>query len=175
MATRIEIRESRSSDVGFIEEVYPEAFPDEDLLPVVRDLMRKGPSVLSLVATCDKTLAGHAMFTACGIAEQSGEVALLGPLAVHPDWQFQGVGSAIVQAGLRRLEDAGTNQVYVLGDPAYYGRFGFKRDDRVAPPYTLPEEWDGAWQSLSLRGGEPPLEGQLCVPQPWRQRALWVP
>ena len=152
----IETRESLPYDVSSIEEIYPEAFPDEDLLPVVRELLKEGPTVLSLVGTFEGTPVGHAMFTACSIVGKSDKVMLLAPLAVAPAWQRQGVGSAIVRAGLQRLEEAGINQVYVLGDPAYYGRFGFERDDRVAPPYPLPEEWDGSWQSLNLCGGRPP-------------------
>ena len=175
MIDKTEIRESLPSDVALIEELYPNAFPDEDLLPLVRELLREGPTVLSLVVIADKALAGHVMFTTCSIAGRPDKVALLAPLAVAPDWQRQGIGSAIVRAGLRRLENAGTVQVYVLGDPAYYRRFGFERDDGVTPPYPLPKEWQGAWQSLSLRGHKPPLPGKLSVPRPWRQPALWAP
>ncbi len=131
---------------------------------------------MSLVAIADDALVGHVIFTTCSIADSTEQVAMLGPLAVASAWQRQGIGSAIVREGLRRLENAGTAQVYVLGDPAYYGRFGFAREDRVTPPYPLPEEWDGAWQSLSLGSDKSSsLDGQLSVPQPWRKRALWVP
>jgi hypothetical protein len=41
-------------------------------------------------------------------------------------------------------------KVLVLGDPAYYGRFGFAKETAIQPPYPLPEAWDGAWQSLVL-------------------------
>ena len=67
------------------------------------------------------------------------------------------------------------NQVYVLGDPAYYQRFGLAADHRVAPPYPLPEAWQEAWQSLGLQGDEPSPAGELSVPQRWRQPALWGP
>lgn len=174
MIDKIEIRESLPTDVASIEELYPKAFPDEDLLPVVRELLREESIVLSLVGITDKTLVGHVMFTTCSIAGTTDRVALLAPLAVAPAWQRQGVGGALVRAGLRRLQDAGTNQVYVLGDPAYYQRFGFEPDGDVAPPYPLPEEWRDAWQSLSLRGTKPPPHGKLSVPQPWRQQALWA-
>jgi putative acetyltransferase len=175
MIGSIEIRESLPNDVTAIETLYPDAFPDEDLLPLVRELLREGSSVVSLVGIADKTLVGHVVFTTCSIVGDSDKVALLGPLAVAPNWQRQGIGNAIVRAGLRRVENAGTNQVYVLGDPAYYGRFGFKPDDSVTPPYPLPDEWRGAWQSLSLHGNKPPLCGKLSVPQPWRRQALWAP
>lgn len=175
MIDKTEIRESLPNDVTLIEKLYPNAFPDEDLLPLVRELLREEQIVLSLVGIADKALVGHVIFTTCSIAGRTDKVALLGPLAVAPAWQRQGIGSAIIRSGLRRLENAGTNQVYVLGDPAQYRRFGFEADDGVTPPYPLPEEWRGAWQSLSLRGKKPPLHGKLSVPQPWRQHALWAP
>lgn len=175
MINKIEIRESGPNDIILIEKLYPDAFPDEDLLPVVRELLKEAPTVLSLVGIADKVLAGHVIFTPCSISGRDDKVALLAPLAVAPTWQRQGVGSAIVNTGLRRLENAGVTHVFVLGDPAYYGRFGFAPDDNVAPPYPLPEEWRSAWQSLTLRDDKPPLSGKLCVPQPWRQQALWAP
>lgn len=175
MIDNIEIRESLPDDVTPIEKLYPKAFPEEDLLPVVRELLGEQSIVLSLVAVADDALAGHAIFTTCSIAGSPEKVALLGPLAVDPARQRQGVGSAIVGAGLRQLEVAGMSRVYVLGDPAYYGRFGFAPENDVTPPYPLPEDWRGAWQSLSLRGGGRPLRGALSVPRPWRRRALWAP
>ena len=175
MTDRIEIRESQPSDLAAIEKLYPDAFPDEDLLPLVRELLREVAIVLSLVALADEALVGHVIFTDCSLAGRPDKAALLGPLAVVSARQRRGVGSAIVRAGLQRLEQVGTNRVYVLGDPAYYGRFGFEPEDGVAPPYPLPEEWQGAWQSLSLGGNQPPLLGKLSVPQAWRQPALWAP
>lgn len=175
MTDKIDIRESLPTDATSIEELYPNAFPDEDLLPLVRDLLREEPVVLSLVGIADKTVVGHVIFTTCGIAGRPEKVALLAPLAVAPAWQRRGIGSALAHAGVRRLEAAGTSHVYVLGDPAYYSRLGFVPEDSVAPPYPLPEEWRGAWQSLGLGGDKPPLHGKLSVPQTWRQPALWAP
>ena len=158
-----------------IERLYPDAFPDEDLLPLVRELLRETPIVLSLVGIIARSLAGHAVFTTCGTTAGSDKVALLGPLAVAPAWQRQGIGTAMVRAGLQRLENAGVTQVYVLGDPAYYGRLGFVPEAGVTPPYPLPEEWRGAWQSMSLGGAAPPSRGKLTVPPPWRRAKLWAP
>ena len=175
MIEKLDIRESSPRDLVAIEKLYPDAFPDEDLLPLVRALLREGPIVLSLVAIVAKSLAGHVAFTTCGVTESTDKVALLAPLAVAPAWQRQGIGTAIVRAGLQRLEDAGMTQVYVLGEPAYYGRLGFVPEAGVAPPYPLPAEWRGAWQSMSLGSAEPPRRGKLSVPQPWLQPALWAP
>ena len=174
MTETIEIRESMRGDVAALEALYPAAFPDEDLLPLVKDLLEE-PGVLSLVGIVEEAPAGHVIFTTCGIAGWTGTVALLGPLAVDPTRQRQGVGSAIVRAGVQAMEKAGASRTYVLGDPAYYGRFGFKPDDAVAPPYPLPEAWRSAWQSLGLGGDTPPPRGTLTVPQPWRRPALWAP
>ena len=175
MSGRIEIRESRPGDLVAIAALYRRAFPEEDLLPLVRDLLDAPRGVLSLVGLAGASLAGHAAFTRCGVAGSGAAVALLGPLAVDPDRQGRGIGTALVQAGLARLEAAGAVRVLVLGDPAYYGRFGFAAEENVAPPYPLPEEWRGAWQSLGLGGAEPPGRGRLRVPEPWRRRALWAP
>ncbi len=175
MIGNIEIRNSRPNDLALVEKLYPAAFPEEDLLPLVRELLREEPIVLSLVVFADKALAGHIIFTRCSIVGKTEQVALLGPLAVAPAWQGQGIGSQIIGVGLQMLEESGTNRVYVLGDPAYYGRFGFEPDDGVMPPYPLPEEWVGAWQSRFLGGDERPLRGKLSVPQPWCQKALWAP
>lgn len=174
MTKPIEIRETLPDDFASIEALYPSAFPDEDLLPLVRSLLRE-PSVLSLGAFKGASLAGHVMFTACGIAGSKEQAALLAPLAVAPALQRQGVGSALVRAGIERQRASGVTRVLVLGDPAYYGRFGFTRETRVAPPYSLPDEWRGAWQSAGLAGSTPAREGTLSLPRPWLDPALWAP
>ena len=173
MTKTLEIRDSTPSDLQQIESLYPKAFPDEDLLPVVRALLKEAAGVLSLVAREGTGVVGHVIFTDCRVAGSGLRVAMLAPLGVVPDHQRQGVGGRLVRTGLQRLKDAGTDRVFVLGDPNYYGRFGFRADDRVAPPYPLPEEYRGAWQSLGLRDRARPLEGDLTVPPPWRDKALW--
>jgi putative acetyltransferase len=172
MIDGVEIREALPSDAPAIETLYPSTFPEEDLLPLVRDLQCS--LAISLLGFVDSTLVGHAFFTPCSIAGSPDKVALLGPVAVTPSAQRQGIGGAIIRAGLQHLKDAGTARVYVLGDPAYYNRFGFEPDRNVKPPYSLPYAWRGAWQSLGLSDDKSPLHGTLCVPQPWRRQALWT-
>ena len=175
MLEKLEIRESNRDDLVAIESLYPEAFPDEDLLPLVRGLLIDAVTAISFVATIERRVVGHAIFTRCGVSGQSVDVALLGPLAVAPAWQRQGIGSAIVRAGLRRLEDAGVIRLYVLGDPDYYGRLGFLPESLVEPPFSLPAEWVGAWQSQCLGEAATACAGKLSVPPQWRQPALWAP
>jgi putative acetyltransferase len=169
------IRKSVAGDLAGLESLYPMAFPDEDLLPLVRELLQETEITMSLVGTIDPRLVGHVIFTRCGVVGSSSKAALLGPLAVTPAWQRQGIGSAIVRSGLQRLEDEGVSQVFVLGDPSYYRRFGFLPESRVTPPYTLPAEWEGAWQSRSLRGATASRPGELSLPKPWLQPSLWAP
>lgn len=175
MRSDIVVRENRPDDAAAFERLYAEAFPDEDLLPLVRALLNEGPAVLSLVALAGGTPAGHVAFTSCGVEGSAQKHALLAPLAVMPTRQRQGIGSTLVREGLPRLKADGAAQVHVLGDPAYYGRFGFAPDEDVAPPYPLPPEWREAWQALRLRDDLPPARGTLTVPPPWRQAALWAP
>lgn len=175
MPEKLEIRESRREDSAAIESLYPEAFPEEDLLPLVRDLLNDTVDALSLVGTIDTRIVGHAIFTKCGVVGNNVDAALLGPLAVAPACQRQGIGSALVRAGFRRLEDADVNLVYVLGDPAYYGRFGFLAESLVEPPFPLPAEWEGAWQSRSLGEVTTLCAGKLSVPPQWDQPVLWAP
>lgn len=174
MTTGIEVRRSTSQDLAAIESLYPAAFPAEDLLPLVKDLLLE-PAALSLVATVDSRITGHGIFTICGVDGREATCALLGPLAVSPACQKRGVGSAIVRAGLRQLEEAGVGQVFVLGDPAYYGRFGFAPESLAETPYALPEEWREAWQSKRLGAGAAGGRGRLTLPRPWLRPALWRP
>ena len=171
----IEIRQSRDADMPSIDRLYPDAFPDEDLLPLVRHLVMQEPGILSLVAEADLSIAGHILFTTCGVTDSNQTVAMLAPLAVAPKWQRQGVGTALIRDGLKRLEQAGISQIYVLGDPAYYARTGFKTETGLAPPYPLPRQWRDAWQSLSLNADPPPDHGKLMLPEVWLQPALWGP
>lgn len=175
MPVEIDIRESSADDEDALEDLYRQAFPDEDLIPLVRDLLSEEDGVLSLVAINEGALVGHVAFTMCGIEGQNAKVGLLAPLAVSPQFQKQGIGSALTRAGLARMKGEGVTRVQVLGDPAYYGRFGFAPDDSVKPPYDLPPEWQSAWQSVKLDDAAQSLGGRLSVPEPWRQPALWGP
>lgn len=175
MAGELEIRESTQADIAAIESLYPKAFPEEDLLPLVRDLLQDPQVALSLVGLIDSQIAGHAIFTMCGLDGSNVKSALLGPLAVEPTWQRQGIGSSLVYAGLQRLAGEDVDLVCVLGDPRYYSRFGFVPDARIEPPFKLPTEWESAWQSQYLDDATPVCSGRLSVPPQWRKPELWAP
>ena len=172
---KFEIRESTSGDSAAVESIYPGAFPDENLVPLIRDLMRDSDVATSLIAVKGSQIIAHAMFTMCSLDRSSAKIALLGPLAVAAAWQRKGVGSEIVRAGIQRLVNAGVSVVCVLGDPAYYGRFGFEREALITPPYRLPDEWREAWQSCHLHDVPQVCAGKLAVPRQWDEPALWAP
>jgi putative acetyltransferase len=181
------IRVATAEDLAALEDLYPQAFPDEDLLPLIRDLVNLGPpKVLSLVAVdtaATRQILGHVMFTLCTVADDNSTViSLLGPLAVHPTRQKQGIGSALVKNGMQRVtnNEMNVSVVLVLGSPQYYGRFGFRRENDVSPPYPLPEKWSSAWQSLYLANEESRpnspqkrVAGKLVVPPAWQAKELW--
>lgn len=175
MTARPQVRETRPQEVAEILELYPQAFPDEDLRPVVAALLAERRGVLSLAAFEGDDLMAHALFSRCATGDGDMAGALLGPLAVAPVHQRQGIGSALVRTGFAHLEKAGVRQVFVLGDPAYYSRFGFSREVRVTAPYPMPEEWAEAWQSVVLAGRAPLEAGPLRLPAPWMEPALWAP
>ncbi|QGX97108.1 N-acetyltransferase [Roseovarius faecimaris] len=170
MSAPREIIEAGAVDLPALMALYPLAFPGEDLTGLLSALNPGKAPVLSLLAQQDDQVIGHILFTRF----DHGGGALLGPLAVHPAQQRRGLGAKLVRDGLARLKAEGTRQVLVLGDPGYYGRFGFRRESRVLPPYPLPREWQDAWQSLDLAA--PPLEpGQISLPDAWMHPDLWAP
>lgn len=152
--------------------LYQAAFPEEDLTGVVADLLALEDKVLSVGAYDGSRLVGHVIFTRGTVGRALA--TLLGPLAVHPDRQRQGVGAALIAEGLAQVQKAGAVQAFVLGDPTYYARSGFMEEDRVRPPCPIPIAWQSAWQSQTLGGAAALGPGVLELPAPWRDPALWT-
>ncbi|MBN9669967.1 GNAT family N-acetyltransferase [Roseibium aggregatum] len=173
MPVDMDLRPSVAEDLPSLEKLYAAAFPEEDLVPLLRHLLEETDGVLSLVAVSKNEPVGHVIFTKCAVEPGRTTVALLGPLCAAPAFQKQGVGSRLVRAGLEAVRAWEAAQVLVLGDPKYYGRFGFLPGSRITPPYDLPKEWAAAWQYLELASGTAQESGTLRVPSPWQDRALW--
>lgn len=169
----VTIRHSRPDDRDALFALYPLAFPEENLLPVLSDLLG-ATDVLSLVADKDGQVVGHIGFSPSSVSGSVAKLSLLAPLCVAPSLQKQGIGKQLIGAGLERLEADGVVRVLVLGDPNYYRRTGFAQDDAIAPPYPMPEDWKSAWQSQPLIEDAPSLKGRLQVPEFWQKPELWV-
>ena len=147
----MEIRTERPGDEGAIAEVIESAF----LLAVHRDgteaqivarLREAGALTLSLVAVEEEAVIGHVAFSPVTIDGEDRRWFGLGPIAVRPDRQGKGIGSALIRDGLDRLRLMGAAGCVLVGEPEYYGRFGFLADDRLIYP-GLPAEY---FQSLSF-------------------------
>jgi len=151
-----QIREAKSLDREDIRKVHLSAFPEEEREPVAAlavDLLDETttPETFALVAEVDGELVGHIGFSPCTI-EGDGNWSgyILAPLGVKPGFQQQGIGKVLIETGKALLSQRGVNLLFVYGDPAYYGRFGFEADTASAylPPYEL--QYPFGWQAIML-------------------------
>jgi putative acetyltransferase len=138
----VEIREERESDRDAIREVNRIAFGGETEGRLVDALRTGGYVITSLVAVDQGEVVGHALYSALPI-EAGGEVitgAALAPVAVRPERQGAGIGSALIRRGLEVCRERGCAAVVVLGHPDYYPRFGFsaERAAGLTAPYSGP-------------------------------------
>jgi putative acetyltransferase len=92
---------------------------------IVDVLREAGALSLSLVAVQDGEIVGHAAFSPVEIEGCGGGWFGLGPVSVLPDRRRRGIGAALIRTGLEQLRETGAHGCVVVGDPAYYGRFGF--------------------------------------------------
>jgi len=102
----IEIREERSDDVVAVREVNRRAFGQDQESNIVDALRINGAALLSLVATVNGQVEGHIMYSPLTVAENVRGVAL-GPMAVVPEYQRQGIGTNLIDAGNRKIKDGG--------------------------------------------------------------------
>lgn len=133
----MEIRKERPDDVATVREVNQRAFGQDQEANIVDALRTNGGALLSLVATVNGQVVGHIMYSPLTVAENVNGVAL-GPMAVLPEYQRQGLGTRLIEAGNRKIKDAGYSFIIVVGHAQYYRRFGF----RPAKKYGIKSEWD---------------------------------
>jgi putative acetyltransferase len=150
------IRRVVSQDRGDILNVYMTAFPVEEneliaklaMTLIANDL---ASNLFNWVAEIEGRVVAHIAFSPV-VIESNPELQgyILAPLAVHPDYQKQGIGSALINKGVQALMDEGGHLVFVYGDPAYYGQFGFHAEtaERFMPAYAL--QYAFGWQGMML-------------------------
>ena len=118
---------------------------------IVNALRRAGALSVSLVAEDDAAVVGHVALSPVSVSDGSSGWYGLGPLSVAPQRQGQGIGSRLVRQALAELRGRGAAGCVLLGDPAYYGRFGFKPEPTLVLPGVPPEYF----QALSFGGAVP--------------------
>jgi putative acetyltransferase len=138
------VRDETPADFAAIRAVNEAAFGGAQEADLVDALRRDGDLLLSLVAD-DGGVIGHVAFSRMQV--ESDPAVALAPVAVRPERQRRGAGTALIAHGLQRLRQSGEMLVFVLGAPAYYSRFGFAAAPaaRFGTPYPGPY-----FQSLAL-------------------------
>lgn len=122
------IRRERPGDRAAVFAVNAAAFETELEARLVDALRGAARPLVSLVAERADELVGHILFTPVTVERNPGGLAVmaLGPMAVAPPCQRQGIGGELVRRGLDECRRAGAAVVVVLGHPEYYPRFGFE-------------------------------------------------
>lgn len=165
----ITIRAERPSDRAAIAEVVTTAFgspAEARLVEAIRASTNFVPE-LSLVAEVEGRVVGHVMVSVVLLDDGGTQhrIANLSPLAVAPDFQRRGIGSALVRGVTARADDRGEPVVVLEGNPKFYGRFGFEHSVahgiRISLPSWAPPE---AAQVLLLRNYNTSIHGRVVYP-----------
>jgi putative acetyltransferase len=162
------IRVEIAADREAIRQVNRAAFGQDDEAGIVEALRNGGYSRLSLVAEVGGKVVGHILFSDLPILTDSGTVPALSlaPMAVLPEFQKKGVGSALVQKGLEVCRDQGHRIVVVLGHAHFYPRFGFSA--KLAEPLSSPFGGRDSWMALELvPGALEGIRGWVRYPMPF--------
>jgi putative acetyltransferase len=152
------IRAATSRDREAIRLVEEHAFGQETEAGLVDALVASGDTVLELVAEEDGQVVGHILFSRLHVehGDRRFPAVALAPLAVEPSFHGTGIGGALVREAHVRLKQAGEKLSIVLGEPSYYGRFGYahERARKFESDYQCDALQAVAW-------GEAPESGKL--------------
>ena len=156
-----EIRQERHQDFDEIRAIHERAFaPSREEADIVDALHASGDHVpdLCLVALHDGAPVGHIAFSRATVG--TIPVLALAPIAVLPERQRQGIGSALVSAALEGAAQSAFPLVIVVGHPAYYPRFGFEPASPLGidAPFEIPAE---AWMAYRLPAYSPDVQGKV--------------
>lgn len=202
----IQIREAKKSDFDDVMKIEKEAFGQEDEAELVSQLLedKSAEPVISLLAFKDDEAAGHILFTRATFEANehspSGSqsttpliapttapstapsippsIYILAPLAVKPEYQRQGIGGMLINAGLKKLKEIGVEMVFVLGHMDYYPRYGFIPDAGslgFATPYPIPDEHADAWMVQALTSeGLSKVTGKMVCADALNKPEYWI-
>jgi len=147
MIRQLNIRPENESDISRIEYIIISAFrthphsnhKEHFLVTILRN---QGALSVSLVAESEEKLVGHIAFSEVTINGENQLWYGLAPVSVDPEYQNRGIGSKLIYAGLEAIKKLGAKGCVLLGEPDYYGQFGFKSNEKlwladVPPEYFL--------------------------------------
>lgn len=152
------IRPEQIGDLPRIRAALCACFPTDAEARLVDLLRDAGRLSVSLVAETDGAIVGHVAFSP--VTTVGGAIGVgLGPVAVLESHRRRGIGGRLIVDGLNACRAVGFDWAVVLGDPAYYGRFGF----RPAVDFGLVDEYGGgrAFQVMELSAGRIPIGAGL--------------
>ena len=138
------IRPESPADTPAIEAVTVAAFANAPHAAhteqfIVAALRRAGALSVSLVAALDGEVVGHVAVSPVSLSDRSAGWFGLGPISVLPEHQGRGIGSQLMQQALRLLRERGAAGCVLVGDPAFYTRFGFQPEAALTYPGVPPE------------------------------------
>ena len=156
----------QTAEADLVRALYTETNPDFH-----------GNACLSLSAKKDTgEFGGHILFSPAKLQTIDGllPAVILAPLAVLPIYQHQGLGKALIKAGLTILTEKNVELVFVLGDPAYYSKSGFIATEGTGylPPYPLSPAYQAGWQYQNLSDKQIAPGQLICAPALQRPE-LW--
>ncbi len=143
MSRCVIIRDETHEDASAIRRVVVAAFDQPAEADLVGALRTSGDTVLSLVAEEDGVIVGHVLFSSL---QAPNRCIALAPVSVTPTRQNNGIGSRLIEEGVARAKRDGWQAVFLLGEPIYYGRFGFsvaladKFESEYPKPYFMVRE-----------------------------------
>jgi putative acetyltransferase len=158
----IHIRPAHAADLQGISNVVHSAFGYQEgpvIIQLVNTLLADSTAqpVHAWVASTETRIVGYILFSSAQLrsAELSLPAAILAPLAVHLDYQSQGIGGKLIQQGITQLTQEGVDLAFVLGHPDYYPRYGFRAagSHALQAPFPIPEQNAPAWMVQELRPG----------------------
>jgi len=153
------IRPETESDSGTIHRVHAAAFETDAEARLVDALRENSKLIVSLAAELDGEIAGHIAFSPVTVNDADVGGIGLAPVAVLPAHQREGIGGALIRAGIDECDRLGYGFIVLLGHPEYYPRFGFKK----ASDYKLDNEYgaDDAFMAYEIKKGSIPNDGGL--------------
>ncbi len=171
----VRIRLETPGDEPGVRHVHKRAFPGPEEAAIVDEIRRTAPdgwqSIVAVDAVPDAQdrIVGHALLSPCVVEGQDGEplavVLAIGPIAVLPELQLHGIGSALMQAAALLAVARGVPALVLLGYPGYYWRFGYEpaRGFGLLPPA---EAWpDEAWMARLLPAWSDEFRGIVRYPE----------